>query len=90
MGGKSVKISAINDYSCLHNKCSEFLFKALEPTEALAMRRENFNNMMEDPATSKLKVEIARVYRYVVQEPIHEHRDEMAQKFKNRIDYVNI
>jgi len=26
----------------------------------------------------------------VIQEPIHEHRDEMAQKFKNRIDYVNM
>ena len=36
-------ISAINDYSCLHNKCSEFLYMPVEFTEALAMRRENFN-----------------------------------------------
>lgn len=83
-------MSAINDYSCLHNKCSEFLFTPLEPTEALAVRRENFNIAMEDPFSSKLKVEIANIYRYVIQEPLHEHRDEMAQRFKNRIDYVNI
>ena len=48
MGAQKKTISAINDYSCLHNKCSEFLYTALEPTEALAVRRENFNNAMED------------------------------------------
>ena len=38
----------------------------------------------------KLKPEIARTYKYSIQEPLHEHRDEMASKFENRIDYVDI
>jgi len=51
---KNKTISAINDYSCLHNKCSEFLYTPLEPTEALAVRRENFNIAMEDVQSEKL------------------------------------
>lgn len=54
MSAQNKKISAINDYSCLHNKCSEFLFTPLEPTEALAVRRENFNIAMEDPQSAKI------------------------------------
>lgn len=38
--------SAINDYSCLHNKCSEFLYRPVDTVEALAMRRFNFNHVM--------------------------------------------
>ena len=71
-------ISAINDYSCLHNKCSEFLFMPVEFTEALAMRRENFNEVMEDPVAKKLVPVIAKIYKYVIQQPLHEHRDEMS------------
>lgn len=26
----------------------------------------------------------------MIQDPLHEHRDEMASKFENRIDYVDI
>ena len=54
------------------------------------MRRENFNETMEEPMAKYLKQEIARIYKYVIQEPLHEHRDEMSQRFQNRIDYVNI
>ena len=71
-------ISAINDYSCLHGKCSEFLYMPVDITEALAMRRGNFNEVMEDPVAKKLIPVIARIYKYVVQKPVHEHRDEMS------------
>lgn len=47
--------TGINDYSCLHNKCSEFLYMPVEYTEALAMRRENFNETMSDPMATYLK-----------------------------------
>lgn len=29
-------------------------------------------------------------YKYIIQDPLFEHRDEMAKKNKNRIDYVDI
>ena len=45
---------------------------------------------MKDPQAKLLKIEIARNYKYTLQEPLHEHRNEMASKFQNRIDYVNI
>ena len=53
MSGTKKIISAINDYSCLHNKCSEFLYMPMEPTQALAMRREHFKNVMEDDQASR-------------------------------------
>lgn len=83
-------ISPINDYSCLSNKSSEFLYKPIEYVEALAMRKYNFNCLMQDPVAKRIKQEIAKTYKYVIQEPLHEHRDEMASKFENRIDYVDI
>ena len=58
--------TGINDYSCLHNKCSEFLYMPVEYTEALAMRRENFSETMEHPMATYLKQEIARIYKYVI------------------------
>lgn len=83
-------VSPINDYSCLYNKCSEFLYKPIDYVEALAIRKENFNTLMEDPMAKRIKSNITRSYKYVIQEPMHEHRDEMASKFENRIDYVDI
>ena len=87
----SKNISGINDYSCLHNKCSEFLYIPIDHVEALAMRKENFDRVMkENSIAKKLKLTIAQNYKYNIQEPLYEHRDETAGKFKNRIDYVNI
>ena len=36
------KLNVINDYSCITGKGSEFLYRAIETTEALAMRRPQF------------------------------------------------
>ena len=45
---------------------------------------------MDDPIARKFKGHIARNYKYLIQEPLHDHRDEMASKYENRIDYVDI
>ena len=45
---------------------------------------------MLEPMAKVMKVEIAKRYKFIIQEPLHEHRDEMASKFENRIDYVDI
>ena len=34
--------SVINDYSCLYDKSSEFLYRPIDIVEALAMRKYNF------------------------------------------------
>ena len=83
-------ISVINDYSALNNKCSEFLYQPIDRVEAFGMRKENFNKVMKDPIGARMKMSIAKSYKYVIQEPLHEHRNDMAGKFQNRIDYVNI
>ena len=43
---KRSRVSAINDYSSLYNKCSEFLYMPIDKVEAMAMRKENFNEVM--------------------------------------------
>ena len=83
-------VSVINDYSSLYNKCSEFLYQPIEHVEAFGMRKENFNKVMKDVIGKRMKKSIAKNYKYKIQEPLHEHRNEMAGKFQNRIDYVNI
>ena len=83
-------ISVINDYSCLYNKCSEFLYQPIDHVEAFGIRRENFNRIMSTKEGKQLKQSIAYNYKYVIQEPLHEHRNDMAAKFQNRVDYVNI
>ena len=42
MNKSKKKVIPINDYSCIQNKVSEFLYKPVDYVEALAMRRENF------------------------------------------------
>jgi hypothetical protein len=83
-------ISVINDYSCLYNKCSEFLYQPIDHADAFAIRRGNYESVMRESIGKKLRGKIAKAYKYIIQEPLHEHRDEMAQKYQNRIDYVNL
>ena len=59
-------VSPINDYSCLFNKCSEFLYKPIDYVEALSIRKENFNDLMENPLARKIKQNITRSYKYVI------------------------
>ena len=62
-------MSAINDFSCISKKCSEFLYMPIEYTEALAMRRENFEGIMDQKGNqeaSRLKVEITKIYKNVI------------------------
>lgn len=58
--------TAINDYSSLNNKCSEFLYRPLDFVEALAMRKFNFCSVMKDQNIKSLKQRIATNYKYLV------------------------
>ena len=59
-------ISPINDYSCLTNKCSEFLYKPIDIVEALSIRKAPFHHIMNDPYAKFLKPEITRSYKYTI------------------------
>ena len=83
-------IAPINDYSTLSDKCSEFLYKPIEHVEGLAIRKVNFYTVMKDTIAQKMRPAIAATYRDLIQQPLHEHRTEMACKFENRIDYIDI
>ena len=59
-------ISVINDYSCLYNKCSEFLYQPIDHVEAFGIRRENFNRVMQSKEGKQMKNSIAFDYKYVI------------------------
>lgn len=61
------KISAgINDYGCLENKCSEFLYTPIELTEALAIRKFHFTNVIDNSTLRGLKKRITTNYKYLI------------------------
>lgn len=39
-------ICPINDYYCLFEKCSEFLYSPVNNVDALAIRKVNFNELL--------------------------------------------
>lgn len=59
-------ISPINDYSCLCNKSSEFLYQPIDKVEAVAIRREHFNEIIEDPIANRIRPFIAKNYKYMI------------------------
>jgi len=83
-------ISPINDYSCLNNKNSEFLYTPIDKIEAYGIRKEYFNEILKMPIAKKIRKKITLNYAENIQVPLHEHREEMARNFENRIDYVDI
>mmetsp|Transcript_12001 Transcript_12001/g.20256 ORF Transcript_12001/g.20256 Transcript_12001/m.20256 type:complete len:111 (+) Transcript_12001:236-568(+) len=72
------------------DKCSEFLYRSIDRVEAMAIRRENFNQVMNSPLGKKLKAQIAKRYKFQIQEQLFDHRNDTVLRFQNRIDYVNI
>ena len=74
----------------MFNKCSEFLYLPIDTVEAFSMRKHLFSHILEYRQARHMKTEIALNYKYGIQEPVHEHRQELAEKFKNRVDYIDI
>ena len=81
MNKKINTINVINDYSLIYEKCAEFLFKPFDFVEAYAMRKENFLGVMNQKYGKQMWKSIKYNYKYLIQEPLHEHREETALKF---------
>ena len=63
---RSKNMAVINDFSCLHNKSSEFLCKPINVVDAFAIRRERFAKIMAHPLSRKIKTFITKNYKYQI------------------------
>lgn len=53
----------INDYSCIQNKCSEFLYQPIKKVEALSIDKHNFVKIMDnDPISLRIREQIEQNY----------------------------
>jgi hypothetical protein len=58
MNSNKKVISPINDYSCINNKGSEFLYTPIEDCVAYGIRKEYFNELLENPIAKRIRKKI--------------------------------
>lgn len=81
----------VNDYAIIHNKVSEFLYQPLiDDVEGLIIDRSNMLKILQENFWKRFLPQWTRTYERKIQSIVVEHRREMALKFKNRIDYVDL
>jgi len=81
----------VGDFACLYNKVSEFLYKPQDHLEGFAIKKENFQQIInEDKFGSRLIPRMKKIYKSSIRDPINAHRDIQARKFQTRIDYVDL
>ena len=81
----------INDYALLVGKVSEFAYDPIiEHVEGLALRRVNFNELLEASYWKRLRDQWKQAYKRKIQAPLHEHREETVERFHNRLDQVDV
>jgi hypothetical protein len=66
----------------MQNRCSEFLYHPIGVVEAYAMRQWRFKELLSLKPATHMKTEIYINYKYGIQEPVMEHREEQSKKFK--------
>ena len=54
----------INDYQCMYNKCSEFLYHPIEIVESFAMRKFRFKELLKLKPAKHMRGEIILNYKY--------------------------
>ena len=64
----------INDYNCVSHCNSEFIYKAIDDVKALAMRKYQFNKIINGYMAKEILSQIKRIYRTKIQIPMHAHR----------------
>ena len=58
---------AINDYSSLYDKCSEFLYMPIDFVEGFAMRKHYFKNIMKHKFATMILKKIKQRYKTLIQ-----------------------
>ena len=70
MGINRRRLIPINDYSCLVEYNSEFLYRAVNNLEGLAIKRKNWKNIMKHNLAKKMKCNILRNYISNIRNPV--------------------
>lgn len=63
-------VCPINDYSAIHDRCSEFLYSPVDNIDALSMRREHFQKLMKNNQAKDIVDNIKDNYKTMLQKPI--------------------
>ena len=58
--------SCINDYACLFNKCSEFLYMAVDTVEAYGFRKEFFPELVQGDVGKMYKHKVKFMYKGII------------------------
>ena len=76
----------------IRSKTSEFIYQPiLDNVEGLALRKENWTWLFSMPFFKKnYSKPWCREYVKAIKKPVEEHRAATAEKFQNRVDYVEM
>lgn len=91
MGHVMNERTVVNDYAIIKNKVSEFLYQPIiENVDGYAIKRSVFQQLLEDPWWKRFVPLWVKTYQRKIQNIVLNHRLDMTNKFKNRIDYVDL
>lgn len=82
----------LNDYALLRDRVSEFTYKTVaDSAEGLVMRKSNWTAIFKMPFFYKNYArDWCTKYINTIKKPVEEHRSLTAERFQNRIDYVEL
>ena len=84
--------NVFNDYAMLRHKCSEFIYQAIiADVDCLALRKSSWVYLFKMPFFKKnySKAWCAH-YLQEIKRPVNEHRMQMCDLFRTRVDYVEM
>ncbi len=82
--------AVVGDFSLIHNKVSEFVYKPAEKIQGFAIKRANFISLIEKSYGKDLQTVIKKNYLENIRKPVCAHREIEARKFTNRMDFVDL
>jgi hypothetical protein len=74
-------VCAINDYSIIQDRTSEFLYTPIDVVEAFAMRKHDFEKIMKHPYARMIIPAVKKRYKEMVQKPLNIHRKDLSRKY---------
>lgn len=79
----------VGAFPCMTNKVSEFMYKPMEIIQGFAIKKHNFNEILQNKVGHGMKAKFQSYYSKLRQ-IVYAHRELEARKFKTRIDYVDL
>lgn len=84
--------NVINDYAMIRERVSEFSYiPIIDNVEGLAMRKHDFKHLfMKSFWRQNFAKQWCRNYVSLIKKVVNDHRNRIAEKFKNRVDYCDL